>query len=165
MSRFSRPALEAFLVLLLLGLVAAIVSLNPAASLASARPKPPSPPQPTDAPSLPAASPQKPKGVSPERLAALWGWKPPVGLPKEEPPPPPPPEPPLPPPVSDAPWLKLVGTLRVGEGQTSYYFKDTRSGRLIQAAFGIPIEGRTLVEKKDGYLILQENDAFYRIKE
>ncbi len=64
---------------------------------------------------------------------------------------------------TDAPWLAYLGYSSGAEGGQSYYFKDTRSGRVIKVTQGETAGDWTLVGVTEGRMILQNKGETYAV--
>ncbi len=157
--KFSLPkAVEAVLALAVLGLLAALV-VPWRQTPFPVRPAGPRP----ETPSLPAQTRLSPARAEPEAVLALFVPKGPPRLarppsPAEVKPPPVPEKKPV-----DAPWLSYLGYTSAAQGKPTYYFKDTRSGRLIKVTPGESSGGWSLLEVKDNRMILQNKDEIFAV--
>jgi hypothetical protein len=150
---------EAVLALAALGLLAALVVPW------RESPLPPRPNLPRGAaPSLPAAPALSPVRAEPDAVLALFvppsPPRParPQGVVEQKPPPMPEKKP------VDAPWLSYLGYTSAAEGKATYYFKDTRSGRVIKVTDGESVGGWSLLGVKDNRMILQNKDDVFSVR-
>jgi hypothetical protein len=66
-------------------------------------------------------------------------------------------------PPTDAPWLRYLGRSGFPDGTSWYFVKDTRSGRVIKAAFGAVSPGWSIVEDDTNRVVLKSGDDLYSV--
>jgi hypothetical protein len=63
----------------------------------------------------------------------------------------------------DAPWLKYMGFASTADGTSTWYVKDTKTGRMIRASQGQTMAGWAVVESTADRLILRNGDDLYSV--
>jgi hypothetical protein len=66
-------------------------------------------------------------------------------------------------PPADAPWLRYLGRSGSPDGTSWCFVKDTRSGKVIKAAFGAASQGWSIVEDDANRVILKSGDDLYSV--
>jgi len=66
-------------------------------------------------------------------------------------------------PPADAPWLRYLGRSGSPDGTSWCFVKDTRSGKVIKAAFGAALHGWSIVEDDANRVVLKSGDDFYSV--
>lgn len=66
-------------------------------------------------------------------------------------------------PPADAPWLRYLGRSGSPDGTSWCFVKDTRSGKVIKAAFGAASHGWSLVAEDANRVILKRGDDLYSV--
>ena len=66
-------------------------------------------------------------------------------------------------PPADAPWLRYLGRSGSPDGRSWCFVKDTRSGKVIKAAFGAASPGWSIVEDDANRVVLKSGDDLYRV--
>ncbi len=152
MTRAAKRAVEIAAVAAVLALAAALALPRGPRLPAAAEGPPPAP----AATRGPAAGAELPQPASPEQIAGLFGWRPPV----PQPPPPPPAPPTASPPVA-ADWLAYVGFVSDVDGER-FLFKDRRTGKVVPVSAGAG--DWRLVEERPGELIAEHDGSLYVLK-
>jgi hypothetical protein len=65
---------------------------------------------------------------------------------------------------TEAPWLAYLGFSSGAEGKPTYYFKDTRSGRVIKVTQGDTASDWTLAGITQDRMILRNKDDLFAVK-
>ena len=66
-------------------------------------------------------------------------------------------------PPADAPWFRYLGRSGSPDGTSWCFVKDTRSGRVIKAAFGAASRGWSIVEDDANRVVLKSGDELYSV--
>ena len=62
-----------------------------------------------------------------------------------------------------ASWLRYMGRSSAGDGASSVWLKDTKSGKVIRAALGATLNGWTLLSEDDAGLVLTHDEDLYAV--
>jgi hypothetical protein len=63
-----------------------------------------------------------------------------------------------------ASWLRYIGLIAESDGEKKYYFKDTRSNRVIKLSLGQADQNWTLSEIADSHFILKNEEKTYIVE-
>jgi hypothetical protein len=66
-------------------------------------------------------------------------------------------------PPAEAPWLRYLGRSGSPDGTSWCFVKDTRSGKVIKAAFGAASRGWSIVEDHANRVVLKSGDELYSV--
>jgi hypothetical protein len=66
-------------------------------------------------------------------------------------------------PPADAPWLRYLGRSGSPDGTSWCFVKDTRSGKVIKAAFGAASPGWSIVKDDANRVVLKSGDNLYSV--
>jgi hypothetical protein len=65
--------------------------------------------------------------------------------------------------IMDAPWLNYLGYYSKAEGKPYYWFKDTRTGRVIKVSKGEASGEWALLEISGNRMVLRYNNELYAV--
>ncbi len=65
--------------------------------------------------------------------------------------------------IMDAPWLNYLGYYSAAEGKPYYWFKDTRTGRVIKVSKGQASGEWALLEISGNRMVLRYNNELYAV--
>jgi hypothetical protein len=99
----------------------------------------------------------------PETAAALFGYVKTAALKQENPVQPEQPVQSAPPVNAD--WIKYVGTITSEEGRLLYFFKNSRTGRMIRLSLSAPDRDWKMLAYEKGIFTLEENGIRYIVRE
>lgn len=106
-------------------------------------------------PRLRPASPAAGETLSPEAIADAFGWAEAIASPHGGPPTRR---------VADAPWLSLIGSVTQADGESSYFFKNERTGGVLRLSPAQSNDGWGLEINEEGDFLIERDGDLYRVR-